>query len=968
MEESLHMLNSIGDLEEDYALLNAQICQDMSAYPPEKGGRLFLVLDDFHNVLDNPAIGESIRYFTTNMPDWVSMIVTSRADPAIVTGKMLLDDRIKQIHKGSLLFTREEIKELVGESYRMQLSEKQMDYLFSRSEGWIAGIYMICHGMDVTREGEEGRSLRKQENVFALFLDEFLQKLDEEKRDTLIHLSVLEDFSKEDLGALTDLADPEGFMEWLETSNLYIEKIVGTPTKYRFHALFREALERHFQETVSLSEQKNHYIKLSDYYRYTDLQESIRFALLAGREDQALRLAAESCRQDFLDGTPENSLCLVNAFSREQAYKEPCLLLFRGMKYINTDREESWVCLLQAMEEFRKRKQYSFLMNTFGMVMVIAFQTNDFQNLAEARKRIPMVSGFLTGGAVRTKLIISLFISLTGQDKLSAAAFFRRMLDKKRIGEDLWQFSYLMIRGVHCYRRGQLREAVVTMQQILEHPVGRSNDQWRIIALASCCNTAFLTGDPDLMEQFINDFLLLGEKYNSDFALGYGNYVSAHRRYIRKDIDAALRALENATEEYKKYGGDALVREMELMAALWNEEAAAEDSLHGAEENLRFLTNERPGHGLVEFALAVTGVLYKRKGQWKTAERYLKESLAISEKKGARQSVWGIQLHLADLYYEIGDEEIARRYLENWETMGEENDYIFAREMDYGTLERVCSRAQGEERPGRHACRMAQLYLERTEDEGADSSADDVIQVGFFGQFRIQGTDFRIIETDFKTRKVSGILKYILANHRKTAVSRGHLASIFWPDAESKTANTSLRVALYELRKTMERFRIGFESETALLEETKEGFRVAKGVNIATDLEVFDEKYRQWKNGNLSQEEERRVLQEICGIYQGDFLDNAYDDDWVALTREHYSSMFLECLHGLSKIRIEEGDIDGAENLLLRGMEKDPLDEIGCEILVDLYRNTGQTDRAETLRRQFRKRFKQEMGFETALK
>ena len=110
------------------------------------------------------------------------------------------------------------------------------------------------------------------------------------------------------------------------------------------------------------------------------------------------------------------------------------------------------------------------------------------------------------------------------------------------------------------------------------------------------------------------------------------------------------------------------------------------------------------------------------------------------------------------------------------------------------------------------------------------------------------------------------------------------------------------------------------------------------------------------------------MLQEICCLYQGDFLDNVYDDDWVALTRDHYSSMFLECLHRLSKIHVEEGNIDGAENLLLRGMEKDPLDEMGCEMLVDLYRNTGQTDRAETLRRQFRKRFKQEMGFETVVK
>lgn len=51
--ESLDMLKGLQRIEEDYPLLNAQIVQDAFMLYGDSEEKIYLVLDDFHNVTDN---------------------------------------------------------------------------------------------------------------------------------------------------------------------------------------------------------------------------------------------------------------------------------------------------------------------------------------------------------------------------------------------------------------------------------------------------------------------------------------------------------------------------------------------------------------------------------------------------------------------------------------------------------------------------------------------------------------------------------------------------------------------------------------------------------------------------------------------------------------------------------------------------------------------------------------------------
>lgn len=416
LQESLLMLDSIQNLEENFSLINAQICQEAATFLQDRKQKIYLVLDDFHNVADQTPIRESIRYFIQNMPDCVCLIVTSRVNPHLVTGKMLLKGIIREIEQKDLLFTLEETDELVNHQYRIRALREQIELLLEYSEGWIAGIYLIYHSPSFFDDGilKPEKISWKEEGLFTTFIDEFLETIDKERKNLLLYLSIPDDFSQEELTDIFRINDAEAFVQWIEKSNLYIQKTSAEPVRYRFHSLFQTELQRLFYSRVNPREQKSYFEMLANYYRPKFPHLAVRFFRMAENETLALEVATEESKKLFISDHPEKMFYLVREFTASEIQKNPYLLLFQSMMVLNTDREECYHGLLMAMKGFRKKRDYSFLMNTFGLLMTVAYQNNDFNLLQKAADILPVFSTFFSESAARIKLIISFFIHFVG--------------------------------------------------------------------------------------------------------------------------------------------------------------------------------------------------------------------------------------------------------------------------------------------------------------------------------------------------------------------------------------------------------------------------------------------------------------------------------------------------------------------------------------------------------------------------
>ena len=241
--------------------------------------------------------------------------------------------------------------------------------------------------------------------------------------------------------------------------------------------------------------------------------------------------------------------------------------------------------------------------------------------------------------------------------------------------------------------------------------------------------------------------------------------------------------------------------------------------------------------------------------------------------------------------------------------------------------------------------------------------------------------------------------------------TREYLASIFWRDSNRKSAYTSLRVAIYELRKSLASTEFGFDKESALLEEKEEGFFKNTLYHIKSDAQEFESLYHLWKSGKS--EFDPLSLLKLCRLYTGSFLENGDYDDWAMLQSSNYTSMYFEAVHSLGRLLFSQAEaqsntqsnvqaqaqanaqvlknghsnvVQGSEDEgvgveedaqrhfameveaeLERALVFDPLDEECCSILLSLYHKSNQSDRAKVLEKHFRRRFKKEMGVEAQL-
>ena len=368
------------------------------------------------------------------------------------------------------------------------------------------------------------------------------------------------------------------------------------------------------------------------------------------------------------------------------------------------------------------------------------------------------------------------------------------------------------------------------------------------------------------------------------------------------------------------------------------------------------------------------------------AEKMLHQSLKMSSSKKALQSISGTLVQLSELYYRLGEHAKSKKCIKKWAVLSIRNGYVFFWESDRPSLARACATAIQcgfnvkhmlriiEQRFGKAAAEVIKndptLIVNNPEMLFSklfmESPGKKTVRIKLLGKFKISADNFVITDDNFKTRKISGVLKYILANNGKT-ISRETLAGVFWPEAEPKSAFMSLRVALCELRKVLASCGLSFDSSEALICESKNGFFTGDGIHLVFDTDEYLELYSRYQSLETPEHEKAGMLQTMFSMYDGGLLSDSPYDDWLIVLRERYCSIYIEISHALAKHFYDIGEYDNAESVLTSHLTIEPLDEAACSLLLDVFDKTGRERRALVVRNQFEKRFLDEMGVKPQL-
>ncbi|MFQ5903705.1 MAG: hypothetical protein ACE5JO_08440 [Candidatus Binatia bacterium] len=105
---------------------------------------LLIVLEDYHLVEDTEGLRGVLNYLLRYLPPNLHLFLSSRRKPNLNLPKFRSQGEIMELKAGDLSFTRQEIRSLFSEIYRLPLSPQDLERLGQHTEGWIMGLQLIA--------------------------------------------------------------------------------------------------------------------------------------------------------------------------------------------------------------------------------------------------------------------------------------------------------------------------------------------------------------------------------------------------------------------------------------------------------------------------------------------------------------------------------------------------------------------------------------------------------------------------------------------------------------------------------------------------------------------------------------------------------------------------------------------------------------------------------------------------------
>ena len=297
---------------------------------------VLLVLDDYH-LVRSPEIDDGLASFLEHLPRTVSLVLSSRSEPALPLARLRARGELVEIDAQQLRFSEEDADLFLNTLHGLGLDRDDVTRLRELTEGWAAGLYLATLAIrDRTSAHDFIEAFAGDDRHVVDYLSsEVLAGLSDETRSFLLQTSVLERLCAPLCDVVTDRPGSARVLDELERSNLFLIPLDTRREWYGYHHLFRELLrhELMFEDPENV---KVLHRRASAWHRdHGDPSEAIHHATAAGDVSDTSELILRywlEFRNDarletllaWLDGLPpltvsaDPRLCLVRATTLQE--------------------------------------------------------------------------------------------------------------------------------------------------------------------------------------------------------------------------------------------------------------------------------------------------------------------------------------------------------------------------------------------------------------------------------------------------------------------------------------------------------------------------------------------------------------------------------------------------------------------------------------------------------------------------
>ena len=217
-------------------------------------GATVLALDDYH-VIEAAGVHEAVSFLLDNLPPQVTMAMTTRVDPPLQLARLRGRGELIEVRAADLRFTGDEAAALLSQVMGESLQTSDVDALVARTEGWAVGLQLAAlSARNHANDGDAGaisdfvaKFTGSHRFVLDYLVEEVLNGQPDDVRQFLLETSVLRQLTAPLCDALTRRHDSQQMLEALERENLFVIPFDDQREWYRYHHLFRDALNARLQ-------------------------------------------------------------------------------------------------------------------------------------------------------------------------------------------------------------------------------------------------------------------------------------------------------------------------------------------------------------------------------------------------------------------------------------------------------------------------------------------------------------------------------------------------------------------------------------------------------------------------------------------------------------------------------------------------------------------------------------------------
>lgn len=202
----------------------------------------------------------------------------------------------------------------------------------------------------------------------------------------------------------------------------------------------------------------------------------------------------------------------------------------------------------------------------------------------------------------------------------------------------------------------------------------------------------------------------------------------------------------------------------------------------------------------------------------------------------------------------------------------------------------------------------------------------------------------------FQHRKVGVLLAY-LAYYQDRRHERDDLVRLLWPDGALDAGRNSLNVALSRLRKHLDDPRLLGSDRYQVWLSTE---------HLSTDVAKLQVALKQARLLVAEPPRQTTALEAALALFTGSLLPG-FNEPWVTVERQYLTEEHLRLLEQLAQRRADDRAWDKAIEYARRALLLDPYREASHQLLLRLYRDSGQPQLARSHYDDLLKRFQEEL-------